>query len=217
MPPLAPHPGFAQQPFPMPPGPPPSGFALPLGMPLPPPPPGVFAAPFQPGAYPPPPPPGFFPRNTQSPATMHDPLANISHQTVQAQRPNVPLPPPHPSLPSKPAAAKPSLAKSETATVFAAPELRDFKKEATAFVPTALKRKKPAATASSTKVNAAPDTGDMDEDVPGPARPDLLDALKGQFGPASASPPTKKAKVDERSDYEKWMEDMGDDLKAPNA
>jgi hypothetical protein len=110
------------------------------------------------------------------------------------------------------------------ATVFAAPQLRDFKKEATAFVPTALKRKRAGAagSGSSSKINAAPsDLGavDIEAEAEGPARPDLLSALKNQFGPAPASNPaaTKgkvdpKAKKTKNNDYEKFVEEMGDIL-----
>lgn len=101
------------------------------------------------------------------------------------------------------------------ATVFAAPELRDFKKEATAFIPTVVKRKK-AAPAGPSKVDAAPvlnsaapSVGGGDEAEPAPARPDLVSALKNQFGPV----PFKTTKEpQQKSDYDKFMEEMGDIL-----
>jgi hypothetical protein len=101
------------------------------------------------------------------------------------------------------------------ATVFAAPELRDLKKEATAFIPTVVKRKK-AAPVGPAKVDAAPilnsaapPIGGGDEAEAAPARPDLVSALKNQFG----SVPSKVAKEpQQKSDYDKFMEEMGDIL-----
>jgi len=118
------------------------------------------------------------------------------------------------------------------ATVSAAPQLRDFKKEATAFVPAALnKRKKAGGTggAGSSKVNAAPSLGNGAGDSAAdsetaPARPDLLSALKDQFGPApvsaeigkgSSSGKTKAEPSKKSDDYEKFMQDMGSLLGIP--
>ncbi|OBZ68515.1 hypothetical protein A0H81_11635 [Grifola frondosa] len=109
--------------------------------------------------------------------------------------------PQNPSLPPRPASGSIS-----AATVSAAPELRDFKKESIAFVPSTLKRKRPGAVAGSTsKVNAAPSLGppsgtEEPEAVPA-ARPDLLSALRDQFGTA----PVREAKTEgakSKSDYE---------------
>jgi hypothetical protein len=120
------------------------------------------------------------------------------------------------SLPQKPIADK-SGAKLSAATVSAAPQLRDLKKEATAFVPTALKRKKPGASGSATaKIDAAPSlgpgTGVEDSETIAPARPDLLSTLQDRFGPvpAAAAPSSKKRKVDveKNNDYEKFVEDV---------
>ncbi|KAF8079027.1 WW domain binding protein 11-domain-containing protein [Lyophyllum atratum] len=178
-------PGFTGASFPPPP-PPPPGF--PVGN-FPPPLPTMHT--YSPLGFPshptPPPPPGFFPRRNQSASSMQDPLSSLPHQTFQA----------HP-------------------TVFAAPQLRDFKKEATAFVPTSIKRKRPGAPASSSQVNAAPGTEEDDnQQSVGPARPDLLSALKDQFGPVpSAAPPNaQKRRVEKKKDdYDKFMEEIGDIL-----
>ncbi|KAF8973497.1 hypothetical protein BDZ97DRAFT_1775475 [Flammula alnicola] len=184
--------------------------------------------PFPPNAFPPPPP-KFLPRQ-QSLSAMQDPLSSVPHQTFQAHRatqlaprpatlPQIPSTngsstlPVNPSLPAKPTAA----AEMAAATVFSAPQLRDFKKEATAFVPTAVKRKK-APTASS-KVDAAPSftsaapsvEGGDDVEV-GPARPDLVSALKTQFGPVPTKPASAKKEPAPKSDYDKFVEEMGDIL-----
>lgn len=209
-----------------PPPPPPPGW----NNQLPPPPPGFPSflnapfPPFPPNAFPPPPP-KFLPKH-QSTSAMQDPLSSIPHQTFQAYRatqlapahPSLPLNPsaqgvslpPNPSLPPKPTAA----AELAAATVFSAPQLRDFKKEATAFVPSVIKRKK-AAPAGPSKIDAAPILNSLasvegEEQVQaGPARPDLVSALKNQFGPV----PTKTAKEPvPKSDYDKFMEEMGDIL-----
>ncbi|ESK92139.1 proline-rich family protein [Moniliophthora roreri MCA 2997] len=224
---------------PPPPGPPPLGFPAPSagfpgGIPPPPPPPGLgsnfppFAPNLPPGVTPPPfppqafqmlpgmpaPPPGFYPRQ-KSASAMQDPLSSMPHQTYQAHRANKLAG--HPSLPARPTAA--------AATISAEPELRDFKKEATAFVPTTLKRKKTQGPAS--RVNAAPgvepESTDANDAAVGPARPDLLSTIQNQFGlPPSGTtsePSGKKRKVEEsklkkKDDYEKFMEEMGDILNA---
>lgn len=104
------------------------------------------------------------------------------------------------------------------ATVFAAPELRDFKKEATSFVPAALKRKKPVAATpgSATRINAAPSlTGGEDTETVN-ERPDLMSVLQGQLGfstavaPADPKMPAVKKKDES---YENFMAEMGDLLK----
>lgn len=222
-----PPPGFPTAPMP----PPPHGFTLavpppPPGFPtgsLPPPPPGFHQ-------YMPSPPPGFFPRHRQAPP-MQDPLSSIPHQTFQAHRANhnIPPPSPHPSLPPKPSqpTRTASAAELAAATVSAAPELRDFKKEATAFMPSSLKRKKVGgATAGSSRVNAAPSLGpgsgdSQTEVVIDPAKPDLLNTLKDQFGlvPPVPSPTTRasttasaKGEPKGKDDYAKFVEEMGDIL-----
>ena len=145
------------------------------------------------------PPPGFFPSGQDS-------LSNVPHQTVHAHRAPRPTPQPsglpsHPSLPAKPVAA----AALAAATVSAAPQLRDLKREATAFVPTAVKRKKVTVESdSNSKLNAAPAVDDTSSGEAVAARPNLLDSLKDQFGAVPAPAP--------KSDYDKFMEDMNDIL-----
>ncbi|KAF9654117.1 hypothetical protein BDM02DRAFT_3177050 [Thelephora ganbajun] len=183
-----PPPGFAVVPYPTPPVPglPP----LPPGFPIPPMPYSNTPVPM------PPPPPGFFPR--KRPGSGQDPLSTIPHRTLQG----------HPSLPPKPGSVK-SDAISSSATVSAEPELRDLRKESTAFMPTSVKRKKAPATP---KVNAAPSVGTTEEVEPTAPRPDLLSTLQGQFGPASPEPTAKKAKTGTKDDYAKFIEEMGDIL-----
>ncbi|KAJ3802243.1 mRNA biogenesis factor-domain-containing protein [Lentinula aff. detonsa] len=228
-----------------PPPPPPAGFPpgivplLPAGFApgnLPPPPMGFPG--FSPNLPPPPPPPagfqplmgqpppGFFPRRAKSSSAMQDPLSTIPHQTYQAHRANQLTG--HPSLPAKPGSVGPLLAShpsSSTATVVAEPQLRDLKKEATAFVPSALKRKRGGvASASTSRVNAAPGIANENDTelsvVPGPTRPDLLSTIRNQFGPApsvtKSEQPTKKPKaeiVKKKDDYERFVEEIGDILK----
>jgi len=113
-------------------------------------------------------------------------------------------------LPAAPAPA------ASTATVSAEAQLRDFKKESTAFVPASLKRRRAApggvgAGKGTNNVNSAPA---LDGESPGqernaaPARPDLVSTLKGQFG--SAIKAQEKPKV--KDDYEKFVEGLGDIL-----
>ncbi|KAG1784211.1 WW domain binding protein 11-domain-containing protein [Suillus placidus] len=201
------------------------GYTSPPGFP-----PGV--PPYPPGSafmqpHMPPPPPGFFPR-VQSASSMQDPLSSIPHQTYQAHRVNRLTP--HPSLPSKPPptpGASPLVITANnttTATVSAAPQLRDFKKEATAFVPTSLKRKKAATGMASSKVNAAPSLGAGSESSePAQAsRPDLVSSLMDKFGPVpvvaaaslneKGSSKTMQLNVGKKDDYQKFVEEMGDIL-----
>jgi hypothetical protein len=175
---------------------------------------------------------------------MQDPLSSIPHQTFQAHRANrAALPSPHPSLPANPTITAPSSATAPrnptaaelAATVFAAPQLRDLKKEATAFTPSSLKRKKAGgivATGSS-KINAAPTLGPSPDDsqsepTPGQARPDLLSTLKDQFGTAPAAsvstssrgPSGNKTVPNEgpkgKDDYAKFVEEL-DDILGPSS
>jgi hypothetical protein len=118
------------------------------------------------------------------------------------------------SLPQKPITGKTGV-ELGAATVSAAPQLRDFKKEATAFVPTALKRKKLASGPANARVDAAPCLGaspDAEDSEITAARPDLLSTLKDRFGPAPTveAPPGKKRKVDvdKKDDYERFVEDV---------
>ncbi|KAL4246961.1 hypothetical protein ABKN59_008499 [Abortiporus biennis] len=208
-----PPPGFtasAQPPFGFP--PPPPGFAS-----LPPPPPG-----FAPGGLPPPPP-GFFPRKTQTSGSMQDPLSSIPHQTYQAHRAARTLAPPHPSLPPNPTLAHSSTTSSSAAVVSAEPQLRDFKKESTAFVPSTIKRKKVAANVSSMKINSAPvlsaDSETNEESSKQAPRPDLLGSLKAQFGSADIHAKElaqEKRAAKPKDDYEKFMDEMGDLLGKPS-
>ncbi|KAJ7242588.1 hypothetical protein B0H12DRAFT_1132264 [Mycena haematopus] len=239
-----PPPGFPPNNLPpRPPGFP--GASFPPGFPaiggIPPPPPNFPNFPPQ-GLPLPRPPPGFYP-SIRNPSSIQDPLSNIPHQTFQAHRaaahsalpskPSSVVPPGSASLPPKPVAALES-AKLMSATVFAAPELRDFKKEATAFVPSNVKRKKAtgAPGASSSRVNAAPSLSTLPS-KPGtqaptgeeslPVRPDLLGSLKEKFGPpptATTSPvATGKVNANEtqpakgaKDDYDKFVESMADIL-----
>lgn len=156
---------------------------------------------------------------------MQDPLSSIPHTTYQAHRANRNATsstlPHNPSLPPKPIAA----AELANATVVAAPQLRDFKKEATAFVPSSLKRKKAVPDAgSSSKIDAAPSLDtveDKDEGIErgitvAEVRPDLVGMLKNQFGPVptvmTAPTEVKTADAKKNDDYAKFMEEMGDIL-----
>ncbi|KIK70562.1 hypothetical protein GYMLUDRAFT_65785 [Collybiopsis luxurians FD-317 M1] len=218
-PPPPPPTGFPQGSLPLPPsGFPHGGFPLSsLGFPS-----------FPPNLLPPPPipPPGFFPRREKSASAMQDPLSSVPHQTYQAHRASRSSA--HPSLPAKPAVdvSGSSLSATTTAaaaTVSAEPQLRDLKKEATAFIPSALKRKRGGASTTLSRVNAAPgvddDDNDTDPSVAADPRPDLLSTLREQFGPAPAvakpEQPAKKAKVEavkKKDDYERFVEEIGDIL-----
>jgi hypothetical protein len=126
-----------------------------------------------------------------------------------------------------------SASSAETGTISAPAQLRDLKKESTAFVPSSLKRKK-AGSATSTsgkssvsRINAAPEASSGDKNGgPGESeavRPDLLGALRTKL-PVSITrtgadealakkrklepPENRKAK----DDYETFIEEIGDIL-----
>ena len=146
----------------------------------------------------------------------------------------------HP-LPDKPtndmiqAPSVPSRAQSASSTgavtISAPAQLRDLKKESTAFVPSSLKRKKTVGApntsgkVSTSRINAAPEAN-LDESKDGEveaARPDLLGALMTNFPAPTArtgrdEAPTKKPKLvitetmKSKDDYERFIEEIGDIL-----
>lgn len=105
---------------------------------------------------------------------------------------------------------------TSSATVFAEPQLRDLKKESTAFIPAALKRKKPSAVASASgskkmKVDAAAAV-DVGEPV-GPVKPDLMATLKSGLGDrVAATKPYEKPTGKATDDYEAFLAEVGDIL-----
>ncbi|KAH9964129.1 WW domain binding protein 11-domain-containing protein [Russula dissimulans] len=196
-----PPPGFSKLPPPPPPGfpgPAPPGFLPPppgLAPPPPPPPGGYTPAPAGLFNNLPPPPPGFFPRRGAAPI-------------AQTSGSRAPVHPAHAPLPVVPA--------TSTATISAEAQLRDFKKESTAFVPSSLQRRRgglggAGAGRGAGNVNSAPV---LDGESPGqareaaPARPDLVSTLTAQFG--SGIKAQEKPKV--KDDYEKFVEGLGDIL-----
>jgi hypothetical protein len=218
-----PPPGFTVIP------PPPLGFANPASVPgnLPPgaiPGPPMGLPPFPPNLPPPPPPPTHFrdrPHNQRyrgPPPGVFDPMTPFPPQVLPPLPPLPPpqstssLPPPPPHLPPRPSAAPPPpLLTSTTAVISAEPELRDFKKEATSFVPRQAKK----IAKGNSRVNATPETGDS---TPAEARPDLMKSLEEAGVSIPKQQPTgvaKKAslKIEAKDDYDKFMDDMGDLLK----
>ena len=208
--------------------PPPPGFAVIL-----PPPPGFAPANFPPGAipgppmglppFPPnlPPPPSAYPRDRPQnpryrgpPPGVYDPMTPFPHVLPPTPRSTSSLPPPPSHLPPHPFAAPPPppLPTSTTAVISAEPELRDFKKEATSFVPRQAKK----IAKGNTRVNATPDTGDS---TPAEARPDLMKSLEEAGISIPKQQPTEviqkktSSKVEAKDDYDTFMEDMGDLLK----
>lgn len=210
--------GIGQAPVMMP---PPPGFGTSAS--LPPPPPGfsqVYVTPLHSlplGAIPPPPMgfPNFAPNLLPPPIPAAQHHRTRRRDGVVAQKdpfaPPIPstLPPPPESLPAKP--QPPPLPLSTTATISAEPELRDFKKEATSFVPRQAK-KLPGKIGVNSRVNATPSTGEATEEV-GSSRPDLKQTLINA-GFAAAAPDTKPVEMARSpkgaDDYEKFMEDMDD-------
>lgn len=209
---------------------PPASFVPPFPMsfvsPPPPPPPGFGGNIYLPthgnfGAltsFPPPtstippaaPPPGFSPYLAQNPLASIPPKKYHTRSILG-----------HPSLPPKPSTtpgstSAPDPLSGASATISAEPELRDLKKEAIAFVPPSLKRKKASALAATPRVNAAPSVsrdGSELRESPAAIRPDLVSALRDQFGvpPPPRSPGTRSSPKN-KDDYQKFLEEMGDIL-----
>ncbi|KAG8929158.1 hypothetical protein FRC02_005927 [Tulasnella sp. 418] len=216
---------------PLPPGPPPPlitpGFppqVYPNGMP-------VTIPPFVPqvpGPIHPPPPPGFPPASTFMPA---QPPAGFPTATIATSMTGFTVPPPplRPNLPRAPISSASSLptppsnmthplpappkvagsssttsATEAVTTISAEPQLRDFKKESMAFVPSAVKRKQHqlASTVKKSKVDSAPDN---DGGINNPKKPDLMGAIKSGLGDKLAPPVAQQKKVD---DYDAFMAEM---------
>lgn len=154
---------------------------------------------------------------------IQDPMSDIPHVTFQAhQSQRHQLPPLAPAssglqspaqsgLPPRPGGTHQATA---SATIFAEPELRDLKKEATAFVPASMRRaaKKGPTTSgnpSGLRINAAPD----DKDDNGPSvepRKDLMSVLGNQLGVSDKSTPSTKPKAGQgKDDYDKFLAEIG--------
>ncbi|KAL4070733.1 WW domain binding protein 11-domain-containing protein [Scleroderma citrinum] len=164
------------------------------------------------------PPPGFLPQLVVSAQTSSSFIPSNKHQLPHSDRPVLG----HPSLPPKPPTTSGStsvsvLHPSSSATISAAPELRDLKKEATAFVPPSLKRKKASALPARPRVNAAPSVEGSESRESPAVRPDLVSALRDQFGAPPPPPPTETGSSEgpaskNKDDYQKFLEEMGDIL-----
>ncbi|ORY57092.1 hypothetical protein BCR35DRAFT_309678 [Leucosporidium creatinivorum] len=160
-----------------------------------------------------------------APGQIQDPLSDAPHQTFQAfqQARNQPPPPPPdgaagPQLPTgAPPPPPPGLpahfagtAAGAGATISAAPVLRDLKKEATAFLPSHMRKKKaapaPGASAGLSTIDATKGAG---EDT-GRERASLMGALKDAgIGAAKGGAPASAPKTDKgKEDYERFQKEM---------
>ncbi|KAF8602385.1 hypothetical protein BDV93DRAFT_582342 [Ceratobasidium sp. AG-I] len=206
----------------------------PMALHVPPPPPGLPVA-MHPG-YPPPFIQGMQPypqqgRGLRSPhdrqqmeaaRAIQDPMSDIPHVTFQAhqaQRHQLPLPPstgsgsqlPQSGLPPRPGVTSQAAA---SATIFAEPELRDFKKEATAFVPASMRRaaKKGPSTSnnpSGLRIDAAPDDKDDSGSSVEP-RKDLMSVLGNHLGVSDKLGASAKPKGGQgKDDYDKFLAEVG--------
>jgi len=99
------------------------------------------------------------------------------------------------------------------ATIVAEPQLRDLKKESTAFVPAALKRKKAnnaQGGVKKMKVDAAPDGGGGSGS--GNAKPDLLATLRNGLGDRMTVAKENASKGAKGDDYAAFLAEVGDIL-----
>ncbi|ELU41165.1 NpwBP domain-containing protein [Rhizoctonia solani AG-1 IA] len=152
---------------------------------------------------------------------VQDPLSNIPHVTYQAHQAQRHQPPLSSStggqhmalqhgLPPKPSNVPQTIA---SATVSAEPELRDLKKEATAFVPTSMRRatkKGPNnSAASGLQINAAPDEGGDQSRLPAEPRKDLMSVLGSQLGAKDKRTSGSNTTGQGKDDYEKFLAEVG--------
>ncbi|KAG8901632.1 hypothetical protein FRB99_005192 [Tulasnella sp. 403] len=223
IPPPPPPPGFLPGQVKIPP-PPPPGFPVPVfqGQSVPPPP--GYQVPYPQQYFPPPPPP---PGGPKLPTTRPPPK-NLPPRPSTLPPPPTGLTHPLPNIPNVSAAAlvngpPRSQQSTPSATISAEPELRDFKKESTAFVPTAVKRKKAVNPANASgpggevakkmKVDAAAAVDGADDRATMRPKPDLMAAVKSGLGNKMVVPPnTAGAKDRKPDDYESFLAEMGDIL-----
>jgi hypothetical protein len=156
---------------------------------------------------------------------VQDPLSNLPHVTYQAhqaQRHQLPPTPlttvPGPQallqhgLPPKPGGVKQA---SASAIIFAEPELRDLKKEATAFVPTSMRRAAKKGTntnaAPGLRIDAAPnDAGDDQSQSSAEPRKDLMSVLGSQLAVTNKPPTATNNKGGQgKDDYDKFLAEVG--------
>lgn len=112
-----------------------------------------------------------------------------------------------------PPAPRVAPAVAASAVISAEPELRDLKRESTAFVPAAVKKRKTTATSQiKARVNAAPGEADGDGQgaQQGPQRPDLMATLRNAGVGAQPSKPSAVTKP--KDDYDDFLADVGDIL-----
>ncbi|KAM0755066.1 hypothetical protein T439DRAFT_322123 [Meredithblackwellia eburnea MCA 4105] len=161
------------------------------------------------------------------PTTLIDPLQEQPVQPFQARHVG-------PSLPPQTSVSQPPVSASQTsagpvqsagpflsvgtgshsgATISSAPVLRDLKKEATAFVPSNIRRKQAAAAASKVPmVNAAPGTGNSGSSSTLSEKKDLMGMMR-EKGIAGTDASTKEVKRDGgKEDYERFQREMADFL-----
>jgi hypothetical protein len=94
-----------------------------------------------------------------------------------------------------------------SATISAAPQLRDLRKEATVFVPRGVNRKK--APGGLAPINAAPQAGPVDAEgdsvrVRAPASSGLMGKLSGVLGAESKSKPADEGE----DEYARFLEGL---------
>ncbi|PWN91275.1 hypothetical protein FA10DRAFT_284220 [Acaromyces ingoldii] len=217
-PPSGPKAMTAQPPLPPGPPPPPQGPALAYGRP--------FRPTYQPHHHPRPPPPPGFGNNVPYGAPQGMPYIGGPPPPGFGGLP--PRPPPRPYA----ASARPPVAppgpppQRPPATISVAPKLRDLKKEATAFVPPALRRKQAAERARAkagglSRIDAAPSsgadddgTGEGDSSSSTPAKVGLMDALRPHLSAGAAGGGRKEESggpVDKsQDDYQKFLGDIND-------
>ncbi|GAA5960475.1 hypothetical protein JCM3765_003647 [Sporobolomyces pararoseus] len=213
----------------------PHPHALPPRPPLLPPPPNAPTGPRNPHHLPSRPPPP--PQHMSDPMSLGDSGPQRAYQQSFGQPPSIgpqfPPAPPASSSSSATISAGPSpfisighptasSSAASSATISAAPQLRDLKKEATAFVPSAMRKKQQAAKAKLERVglskvdarggstNAAEEV-EHDREVTIERGPSLMESLKakgvsGAGGFAGSLPPPKSQNKDD--DYRKFEEDM---------
>lgn len=180
--------------------------------------------PFHPPLPPGPPPPFAFrhsrTQNLSSPAPSHQNVGqftdhpgdsgNLRQYNSHGSQSNIPSLQHTPTRPPGSPPSKPS------AVISAEPVLRDLRKEATTFVPTALRKRQAAAKSQAAKsglpsaVNAAPETDSVEEDHNVPEKISLVDTFQSNIAKKIPDQPAKKDPSQANDDYQKFLGDIQD-------
>ncbi|SAM82531.1 uncharacterized protein UBRO_05233 [Ustilago bromivora] len=152
---------------------------------------------------------GLPPRPLTGPsARLAPPMASAK---ASSSRPPVPA-----SDPPRPPGPPPSI--PDGVVIAAEPQLRDLKKESTAFVPAALRKKQQEEKARMKRglpgrIDAAPISEDMSSEASAAAykeKPDLLKSVQAHLPPKSAGVQSESSGNNSKKEYDEFLDEVGD-------